>query len=77
VRKICVRPVRYIFFIPRAVLQIRITLMRIRICGSIDPSFQQKAQSLEKVLKKAHIPNVLARHLQIDVNPDPDPAGPL
>jgi hypothetical protein len=37
-----------------------------------DPSFQMKAQNLEKVLKYAHIPYILACHLQID--PDPDPA---
>jgi hypothetical protein len=37
-----------------------------------DPSFQIKAQTLEKVLK--YIPYVLARQLQIDVNPVPDPA---
>jgi hypothetical protein len=29
-----------------------------------DPSFQIKAQNLEKVLKKAHIPHILACHLQ-------------
>ncbi len=35
-----------------------------------DPSFK-KAESLEKVLKWAHIPYILAWHLQIDANPDP------
>jgi hypothetical protein len=30
-----------------------------------------KAQNLEKVLKEAHILNILACHLQIDVDPDP------
>jgi hypothetical protein len=41
-----------------------------------DPSFKIKAQTLEKVLKYAHIPHILACHLQIDTNPDsvPDPA---
>ncbi len=57
-----------------------ITLMRIRIlifiwCGSgSDFSFQIKAQTLEKVLKKAHIPYILACHLPIGVDPVPDPA---
>ncbi len=36
-----------------------------------DPSFQLKAQNLEKVLKKAHIPYILAFHLKIDADPDP------
>ncbi len=36
-----------------------------------DPSFQIKAQ-IEKVLKYAHIPYVLACHLQHDADPDPD-----
>jgi hypothetical protein len=35
-----------------------------------DPSFQIKAQNLEKVLKKSHIPYILARHLQIYADPD-------
>jgi hypothetical protein len=38
------------------------------------PSFQIKAQNLEKVLKLAHIPYVLACHLQIDADADLDPA---
>jgi hypothetical protein len=29
-----------------------------------DPSFQIKAQTLDKVLKQAHIPFILACHLQ-------------
>jgi hypothetical protein len=33
-----------------------------------DPSFQIKAQNLEKVLK---FPYILACHLQIDADPDP------
>jgi hypothetical protein len=33
-----------------------------------------KAQTLEKVLKYAHIPYNLACHLQIDADPVPDPA---
>jgi hypothetical protein len=32
------------------------------------------AQTLEKVLKYAHIPYILACHLQIDADPDPVPA---
>ncbi len=36
-----------------------------------DPSFQIKAQTLEKMLKKAHIPGILACHLQIDADADP------
>jgi hypothetical protein len=39
-----------------------------------DPSFQIKAQTSEKVLKLAHIPYILACHLQIDADTDPDPA---
>jgi hypothetical protein len=39
-----------------------------------DPSFQIKAQILEKVLKYAHIPSISAIHLQIDADPVPDPA---
>jgi hypothetical protein len=35
-----------------------------------DPSFQIKAQTIEK----AHIPYILACHLQIDADPVPDPA---
>ncbi len=38
-----------------------------------DTSFQIKAETFEKVLKKAHIPNNLACHLQIDAHSDPDP----
>jgi hypothetical protein len=34
-----------------------------------DPSFQRKAQTLENVLKQAHIPYFLACHLQVDANP--------
>ncbi len=40
-----------------------------------DPSLQIKAHTLEKVLKYAHIPYILACHLQIDADPDPVPAG--
>ncbi len=36
-----------------------------------DPSFQIKAQNLEKALKQAHIPYILAYHLQTDADPDP------
>jgi hypothetical protein len=40
-----------------------------------NPSIQIKAQTLEKVLKYlAHIPYILACHLQIDPDPVPDPA---
>jgi hypothetical protein len=39
-----------------------------------DPSFQIKAQTLDKVLQYAHIPYILACHLQIDADPVPDPA---
>jgi hypothetical protein len=38
-----------------------------------DPSFQIKAQNLEKVLKETHFPYIMACHLQID--PDPDPVN--
>jgi hypothetical protein len=48
-----------------------------------DPSFQLTAQNLEKVAKSAHIPYILACHLQtdadadpayhVDEDPDPDP----
>jgi hypothetical protein len=38
-----------------------------------DPSFQIKAQNLEKVIKWVHIPHILACHLNIDVDVDPDP----
>jgi hypothetical protein len=41
--------------------------MRIRIQI---PSFQIKAQTLKKMFKKAHIPHILACHLQIDADPD-------
>ncbi len=44
-----------------------VTLMGIRIRLP-----NKKAQNLEKVLKEACIPYILACHLQID--PDPDPA---
>ncbi len=62
--------------------QVRITLMRIRIIDTFhfdldpdpDPSFHKKAQILEKVLKQVHIPYILACHLQIDVDSNPDPA---
>jgi hypothetical protein len=46
-----------------------ITLMRNRM--DPDTCFQIKAQILEKVLRKAHIPYILACHLQIDADPDP------
>ncbi len=36
-----------------------------------NPSYQIKAQNLEKVLKWAHFPYILARHLQVDADPDP------
>jgi hypothetical protein len=36
------------------------------------PSFQIRAQTLEKVLKSAHIPFILDCHLQIDADPVPD-----
>ncbi len=36
-----------------------------------DPSSQIKARTLERVLRYAHIPYILACHLQIDANPDP------
>jgi hypothetical protein len=36
------------------------------------PSFRIEAQTLEKVLKSAHIPYILACLLQIDADPDPD-----
>jgi hypothetical protein len=60
-------------------LWIRITLMRIRIHHpdtdsdsdpDPDPSFQIEAQNLEKVLKYAHIPYILACYLQIDADLD-------
>ncbi len=35
------------------------------------PSFQIKAQTLEKVLNYSHILYILACHLQIDAGPDP------
>jgi hypothetical protein len=51
------------------------TLMRIRIrTRGPDPSFQIKAQTLEKVLKYSHIPYIWASRLQIDADPVPDPA---
>jgi hypothetical protein len=54
-------------------------LMRIRIRLSLypdadpDPSSELKAQTLEKVLKWAHNPYILAYHLQIEADPDPGP----
>ncbi len=36
-----------------------------------EPSFQLKPQNLEKVLKSARIPYILACHLQIDADPNP------
>ncbi len=61
-----------------------ITLMWIRILffiwwgsrcgsgsGSRSYSFQIKARTLEKVLKKAHVTYILACHLQIHADPDP------
>jgi hypothetical protein len=42
-----------------------------------DPSFQIKAQTLEKVLQKALIPHTLACHLQIYADPVQDPAYQL
>ncbi len=52
--------------------------MRIRTFhpdADLDPdhSYQIKAQSFEKVLNYAHIPYILACHLQIDANPNPVP----
>ncbi len=41
--------------------------MRIRI-----RLLPNKGPTLEKVLKKAHIPHILACHLQIDADLDPD-----
>ncbi len=38
-----------------------------------DPSFQIRVQTLEKVLKLAHIPFILAFHLQINADPVPVP----
>ncbi len=62
-------------------IQIRIqillvTLMRIRnipfiLSGTGSYSFQKQVQNIEKVLNKAHIPCILACHLQIDVDLDP------
>jgi hypothetical protein len=52
-------------------IQIRLfTLMRTYPA----PNFQIKSQTLEKMLKQAHIPYILACHLQIDADPVPDPA---
>jgi hypothetical protein len=42
--------------------------------SDLDPSFQIKAQILEKVLRKGRIPYILACHLQMDTDPDLDPA---
>jgi hypothetical protein len=38
-----------------------------------NPSFQIKAQNLE--VREAHVPYILARHLEIDAVPDPDSAN--
>ncbi len=43
--------------------------MRIRILAS-----KKRLSPLKKKLKKAHIPYILACHLQIDAVPVPDPA---
>ncbi len=64
-----------IFLVTLMRIRIRIlpfSLMRIRNPYP-DSRFQVKAQNLEKVLKQAHIPYILACHLQIDADPDPDP----
>jgi hypothetical protein len=52
------------------------SVLRIRIppftVADPDPRFQIKVKKLKKVLKYAHIPYIfLARHLQIDADPDP------
>jgi hypothetical protein len=51
--------------------------MRIRMSLHPNPSFQKKAQTLEKVLKQAHVPYILAYRLQTDADPgcqnDADP----
>jgi hypothetical protein len=69
-----------------------ITLMRVRILilfdadpdffhpdtdPDPDPSFYIQAQTLEQALKYAHIPFILACHLQIDADPGqvPDPSN--
>ncbi len=39
-----------------------------------DPNFQIKTQTLEKVIKWALIPYIVACHQQIDADQDPDPA---
>ncbi len=39
-----------------------------------DPTFPIKAQTFEKALQEAHVPYILAGHLQIDAYPVPDPA---
>jgi hypothetical protein len=49
------------------------TRIRMRIRLFTLTSFQIKAQTLEKVLKKTHIPYILFYHLQIDANTDPIP----
>jgi hypothetical protein len=38
-----------------------------------DPSFQLKAQTLEKILKYAYVPYILGCHLPNDADPVPDP----
>jgi hypothetical protein len=51
-------------------------IIRIRLYADVepdpDPSFLIKAQTLEKVLKLAHITYILGSHLQTDSDPDPD-----
>ncbi len=51
-----------------------VTFMPIRILpftdADPDPCFQTKAQNFEEVLKQAHIPYILACHLETDADPD-------
>jgi hypothetical protein len=54
-------------------MRIRIPIFHPEADPYRDPSFQIKAQTLDKVLKQAHIQYILACHLQIDADPDPDP----
>ncbi len=56
-------------------LRIRITDPACHFEEDPDPSFQIKAQNLEKVLKLARLPCILAYHQQNDS--DPDPAYPF
>ncbi len=42
-----------------------------------DPAWHFDAQNLEEVLKQAHNPYIMACHLQIDADPDPDQAYPF